>query len=426
MDNALKKERSLNPQDRAFVTELVYGILRWRGKIDWVIDHFSNISIDEISSSVLNVLRIGVYQLLFLDKVPPFAAVNESVKLVRQRGHKGEVAFVNANLRAINRARNSLEFPEKKRDPALHISVMYSHPIWMVRNWLRDLGLEETIELCKSNNSVPPLTIRTNTLRVSRQDLYRELKENVDAASECTRSPEGIEMRGASDIRALASFREGRFQVQDEASQLITHILSPIPGQRILDACAAPGGKTTHIAQLMNNRGAIYAMDNNKSRLNLIKENCDRLGIANVSLFCGDASLPLQFKENFDGILVDAPCSGMGTLRRNPDIKWRMKQDDIVPLSRQQLRILNNLSGYLREGGTMVYSTCTLTPEENEGVVESFLERHPEFISTGIPEALPPQCHALVDERGFFRSYPHLHNMDGFFSTRLMKRSIKS
>lgn len=407
------------------MTELVYGTLRWRGKIDWIISQFSKIPTKRITPPILNIIRLGVYQLLFLDKIPSFASVNESVTLAGQWGHRGQAAFVNANLRSINRARDRLEYPDLGRDPALHISVVYSHPLWMIKRWLKRFGSDVTIELCKSNNETPPLTIRTNTLKVSRQKLFHELMEEVEEISLCTRSLEGIDIKGVSDIRALPSFLRGWFQVQDEASQLISHILSPMPGQKILDACAAPGGKTTHLAQLMENSGDIYALDSNISRLKLLEESCKRLGITNVNVFKGDASYPLEFREKFHGILVDAPCSGLGTLRRNPDSKWKKKKEDIVFLSRLQLSILNNLADYVKESGVLVYSTCTLAPEENEEIIESFLQTNPAFRLADISELLPPPYVDMIDDRGFFHSFPHLHHMDGFFAARLIKHSTK-
>jgi 16S rRNA (cytosine967-C5)-methyltransferase len=371
-------------------------------------------------------MRLGVYQLLFLTKVPPFAAVNESAKLAGLYGDIGKVRFVNANLRAVDRGRDKIEYPDIERDPELHISVVYSHPLWMVKRWVKTFGVEATINLCQSNNETPPLTIRTNTLKTSRQELFCELETNVKEISLTPCSSEGLQIRGSSDITALPSFEKGLFQVQDEASQLVAHIVAPKPGERVLDACSAPGGKTTHIAQLMENRGEIFALDINSSRLALLGENCKRLGITNVKAFKKDASLPLGFSEKFNRILVDAPCSGMGVLKRNPDSKWKKREEDIAPLKRLQLSILNNLADCLKEDGVMVYSTCTVTPEENEEVIDDFLANHPEFVLDSISEVFPASCGSLVDNRGFFKSYPHLYNMDGFFAARLIKRGIKS
>ncbi len=358
--------------------------------------------------------------------MPPFAAVNESAKLAGLYGDIGKVRFVNANLRAVDRGRDKIEYPDIERDPELHISVVYSHPLWMVKRWVKTFGVEATIYLCQSNNEPPPLTIRTNTLKTSRQELFYELETNVKEISLTPCSYEGLQIRGASDITALSSFEKGLFQVQDEASQLVTHIIAPKPEERVLDACSAPGGKTTHIAQLMENRGEIFAIDINSSRLALIEENCKRLGITNVKAFKKDASLPLGFSDKFNRILVDAPCSGMGVLRRNPDSKWKKREEDIAPLKRIQLSILNNLAYCLKEDGVLVYSTCTITSEENEEVIDDFLAVNPEFVLDSISDVFPASCCSLVDNRGFFKSYPHLYNMDGFFAARLIKRGIKS
>jgi 16S rRNA (cytosine967-C5)-methyltransferase len=371
-------------------------------------------------------MRLGVYQLLFLTKVPPFAAVNESAKLAELYGGKGKVGFINANLRAVDRGRDKIEYPDIERDTELHISVVYSHPLWMVKRWVKTFGVKATIDLCQSNNETPPLTIRTNTLKTSRQELFHELEMNVKEISLTPCSSDGLQIRGASDITALSSFEKGLFQVQDEASQLVAHIVAPNPGERVLDACSAPGGKTTHLAQLMENRGEIFALDINSSRLALLGENCKRLGITNVKAFKKDALLPLGFSEKFNRILVDAPCSGMGVLKRNPDSKWKKNEEDIDPLKRLQLSILNSLAYCLKEDGVLVYSTCTVTPEENEEVIDDFLANHPEFALDSISGVFPASCCSLVDNRGFFKSYPHLHDMDGFFAARLRKKGVKS
>lgn len=426
LDDALRRHKFLSPLDRAFITELVYGTLRWREKIDWVINQFSNIPIKKLDSVILNIIRLGVYQLFFLDRVPSFAAVNESVKLAELYGHRGKVGFVNANLRAIERGQEKIEYPDIERDTERHVSITYSHPLWMVKRWLKDSGIEATIDLCKGNNEIPPLTVRTNTLKVSRKGLFNELKKYAREGFFTPCSPEGIDIRGTSDIAALSSFKKGWFQVQDEASQLISYILSPMPGQRVLDACAAPGGKTTHLAQLMQNSGEIYALDINASRLTLLDESCKRLGIINVKAFNQDASLPLGFAKKFHRILVDVPCSGMGVLRRNPDSKWSKREADIINLKGIQLSILNNLADYLEEDGAMVFSTCTITHEENEEVVDSFLLSHPEFDLDSVSDILPASCFNLVDNKGFFRSDPYLNKMDGFFAARLRKKGIKN
>lgn len=422
LNSALKKNSFLTSLDKAFITELVYGILRWRGRIDWIINQFSNIPTNKLDTQILNIMRMGVYQLLFLTKIPTFAVVNESAKLAALYRNKGKVGFVNANLRTIDRLRDKIVYPDIEIDPELHISVVYSHPFWMVKRWLKTFGLEATIDLCQSNNEIPPLTIRTNTIKVSREELINNLMEDVKEISLTFYSPEGIQVRGSHDITTLSSFRKGLFQVQDEASQLVAHIIDPRPGERVLDACSAPGGKTTHMSQLMENRGEIFAMDNNSSRLALLEENCKRLGITNVKTFNKDASKPLEFSEQFHRILVDAPCSGMGVLRKNPDSKWKKKEENIISLKRLQLSILNNLAYYLKEDGIMVYSTCTLNPEENEDVVDDFLTSNPEFALESIAKFLPDICSPLVDNRGFFKSYPHLHDMDGFFAARLIKK----
>ena len=294
------------------------------------------------------------------------------------------------------------------------------------------MGVEETLRICKFNNQISSLTLRTNTLKISRKDLIEKLKGKDLKSLPTPFSGEGILPLDPPPASELPFFKEGLYIIQDEASQLVTSVVDPKPGERILDACAAPGGKTTHMAQTMENRGEIYAVDISKGRLDLIEEMCQRLGIKIVKTVKGDAAAALSISEGFvfDRVLADVPCSGFGTLRRNPDLKWRRGERDIKRLSELQLSILGNLSAYVKEGGVLVYSTCTVFHEENEDVVERFLNEHSEFqldgidrvasafIADGYPEKFPPFIHG-----GYFKTFPPRNGMDGFFAARLVKRS---
>ena len=422
LTDSFKQYRYLTPLDRAFLTELAYGVLRWRGKLDGMIRHFSKVPFEKIELEVLNILRLGFYQILFLSRTPSSAAVNESVELAKRIRGRGGAGFVNAILRSAIRQKDEIRYPEISENSALHISVVQSHPLWLVQRWVKEMGVEETLKVCTFNNQISPLTLRTNNLKMKRKDLIEKLMEKELKAFPATFSEEGIVLQDPPPTSELPFIKEGLYIIQDEASQLVASILDPKPDERILDGCAAPGGKTTHMAQKMENRGEIYALDLSKGKLDLIEEMCQRLGIKIVKTIKGNAaqSLPVPQRLKFDRILIDVPCSGFGTLRRNPDLRWKRREEDIRRLSELQSSILRNLSGYVKEGGILVYSTCTVFHEENEDVVEKFLDEHPEFGLDPIGEVLPEECHIFI-ENGYFKTFPPKDEMDGFFVARMVK-----
>jgi 16S rRNA (cytosine967-C5)-methyltransferase len=439
LTDSFKRYRNLTSLDRAFLTELTYGVIRWRGRLDWVIRHFSKIPFEKVEPRTLNILRLGLYQILFLSRTPSSAAVNESVELAKRTRGKGGAGFVNAVLRSSLRQKDEIRYPGFGQDPALHISVVQSHPLWLVQRWVKELGVEETLKICAYNNQISPLTLRTNTLKINRADLIEKLREKELKPLPCTFSEEGILLQDPPPTSELPFLKEGLYIIQDEASQLITSLVDPKPGERILDACAAPGGKTTHMAQTMENRGEIYALDLSKGKLDWIEEMCQRLGVKIVKTIKGSAaaSFPIAKGLVFDGVLVDAPCSGFGTLRKNPDLKWRRGEKDIQRLSELQLSILGNLSGYVKDGGVLVYSTCTVFHEENEDVVERFLNEHSEFqldpmerVASDIPACRQAgiagdrseEFRPFIQSR-YFKTFPPQNEMDGFFAARLVKRN---
>ncbi len=414
LDSMLK---GMGRLDAALTTELVYGVLRWSIRLDWTIDSFSSIKTAKLERGVLNALRLGAYQLLFLTKVPASAAINESVNLIRGGGAK-KAGFVNAVLRKIDSERERIKLPEMK-DPVRHISVLYSHPEWLVRRWMGRYGFEETALLCKAGQEVPPRVIRVNTLLATREGLIEELalaKEGREAkATEF--SPDGIIVSGER-----VEAKDKRYYIQDEASQIVPYLLSPAPGEAVLDACSAPGGKTTHIAQLMKNTGTICALDLNASRVKVVGEVAERLGVKIIKTFEADAGQPLpEGLPAFDAILCDAPCSGLGVIRRTPDIKLKRREGEIREIAERQKRILDNIPGCLKKGGRIVYSTCTFEPEETDENIEWFLGRHKDFVLEDARQFLTGSCRSLVDGQGFLRTFPHRHNMDGFFAARLRK-----
>jgi len=422
LTKSFKRYRHLTPLDRAFLTELTYGLLRWRNRCDWLISKFSNIPLKEIDTKILNILRLGFYQILFLTKTPVSAAVNESVNLAKKiKGKKGG-GFVNAILRSYLRNKEKISFPDLKKIPTLHISIFHSYPCWLIERWLKELGEEETLKVCIFNNTIAPLTLRVNTLKIDRDGLMERMKMKGLKPFPTKFSDEGIYLVDPPPVSDLPFKKEGLYLVQDEASQLVTLILDPKPGERILDACASPGGKTTHISQRMGNKGEIYAIDISNAKLNVIRRICESLGVNIVKTIKGDARMPLPLPNmlKFDRILVDVPCSGFGTIRRNPDLKWKKQLEDIKRLSQLQFSILKNLSNYVKEEGILVYSTCTIFREENEEIIERFLEQFKEFKLDELQRILPEKLHLYIKD-GYFKTFPPQDNMDGFFVARLVK-----
>jgi 16S rRNA (cytosine967-C5)-methyltransferase len=373
---------------------------------------------------MLNTLRLGLYQIFFLTKTPASAAVNESVELAKKIRGKGGGGFVNAILRSAIRQKETIPYPDERQDPALHVAITQSHPVWLVQRWIKELGVEETVKICVANNRIPALTLRTNTLKIRREDLIEKLAEKGFISAPTPFSDDGVLLKKGLPVSELPFLKEGLFVIQDEASQLITHVLDPKPGEKVLDACAAPGGKTTHIAQKMENLGEIYAFDLRQEKLKQIEEGCKRQGVKIVRAAVGDAvhHLAVPGEIKFDRVLADVPCSGFGTLRRNPDLKWRREKEDLRRLSQLQHSILNNLSGYVSKGGVLVYSTCTVFHEENEDVVEAFLSEHRAFKLDSLVEVLPEKCHFFI-KRGYFKTFPPADELDGFFAARLRKTS---
>ena len=419
--------RGLSRLDRAFITELVYGVLRQRGYLDWILSQRTRRPGRKPAPRLRNLLRMGAYQILFLSKVPTSAAVNESVKLAKTLGGKPVAAFVNAVLRGVARNR-TFSFPDSETDPVAHVAARYSHPPWMVRRWIGRYGLDRTLRLCQANNTQAPLTIRANRFRTTRDDLAKALEREGIRSEPCPAAPEGLRLKGiasesGSSLSNLASYRRGEFYVQDEAAQLVSLIVDPKPQERILDACTAPGGKATHIAELMENRGEIIALDVSESRLNRLRQNTKRLGLTIIKPLLADATQDLSHlgQASFDRILVDAPCSGLGLLRRNPEGKWKKTEDLIGHYQSIQRQILHQVALLLKPGGVLVYSTCTIEPEENELVVGAFLKEHPEFRVEGLWEMLPEAAAGLITAEGAFNTMLNPFEMDQFYAVRLIK-----
>ncbi len=418
LDSYLSR-RTLEAQDRGLLTQIVYGTLRLRGRMDWVIRAVYTGDFQRMEPGILNVLRVALYQIMCADRVPAYAATNEAVKLAKLL-YPGRSNLVNAILRNAVRRMDTLRFPGQG-DPLSSISVIHSHPKWLVRMWIDQLGIQETRAFCESNNEIPPLAVRANLLKTTTSDLIAVLEALGCRATPSRYAPDGIVLSDLpTPLAETKPYREGKLQIQDEASQLISVLLDPKPGEAILDVCAGVGIKTTHIAQLMKNSGRIIAMDISTAKIPSSQALSKRLGATIIEPMVYDATqeLPRAFHKSFDRVLVDVPCSGLGTLRRNPEIRWHAKEKDLRALSSLQGQILNRSAASVNAGGILVYSTCTISSAENEDIVKAFLDVHPDF-ETVRPSGMPPE---VLDGKGMFRTFPHRHGTDGFFGAVLKRK----
>lgn len=420
LDQTLRT-RNLDERDRALLTELTYGTLRWRGAIDVRLARHLRRPLADVDAWVKNLLRLSCYQLYYLDRIPQYAAVNEAVELAKTRGGRKVAGFVNGVLRhLLKEPPAGAETTTDDSIPSLAGSC--SHPEWLVRRWLKEFGAPEARALMRANNERSPLILRVNSRRCTRDELLDRLQSRGIEATATSFSPQGIALPSVGAVERIPGFPEGYFQVQGEASQLVGYLLSPLPGERILDACAAPGGKTTHIAELMQDYGELIAVDISGRGVERICRNVFRLGLQSVRALRGDASAPSGeiTAAPYDRILVDAPCSGLGTLRAHPEIKWRRVESDIQRLSGLQLEILGKVSASLKPGGVLIYATCTLTKDENELNVARFLAEHREFELQDAARYLPQQAQHMVHSK-YFQALPQRDNTDGFFAARMRK-----
>ena len=417
-------DRYLSRKDRALFTAMVFGVLRWRNRLDHIILHFSKTPIQKIEPAVLNILRLGLFQIIYLDRVPDSAAVNTSVEMTKQIGAFRATGFVNALLRKSATNYGDVHFPAFDSDPVAFLSTGQSLPGWLAKRWLKRFDKESLTTLCNTINSVPPITIRTNTLKTTREQLIVSLADEVERLEPTATAPDGVRLfNPKQSISDLTAFNNGWFQVQDEAAQLVSLLLNPQPGESVLDACAGLGGKTAHLAQLLLNKGSIIAMDKNEKKLQQLDSEMQRLGVSIVRTTSYDLNLPLDLKlqGNFDRILLDAPCSGLGVLRRNPDIKWKSSETDLKRHAGVQKRFLENLAPLVNLNGILVYTVCSIEPEENEAVITPFLKKHPEFVIDKNLGKLPETLHSLVESAAGFKTLPLLNHMDGFYFVRLKR-----
>lgn len=420
LDKMMAKEPEMDGRDKALATELVYGSIKYRGRLDWVLNRYAKPKVNQMDPWIRNILREGLYQLMFLDKIPPSAAVNEAVNLAKKYGKRGAEKFVNGVLRSALRGMEELAYPHRGKQPVGYLSVTYSFPEWIIQKWYKAYGLKQAEALCQYFNAPAPLWIRCNTLKLSPEELAERLTAQGIAVTASAHIPEGLRIDSSVNLHELALFQEGCFTVQDESSMHVGRAAAPKAGQRVLDACSAPGGKTTHMAQLMQNDGQIVACDIHPHRLELIAENCKRLGITNVQTKLQDGEhLAEAFGEPFDVVLVDAPCSGLGVLGRRADARWSKQPLDIAALSHLQQSILEQAAQVTKTGGTLIYSTCTMTEEENTQVVERFLAAHEDF---ELDEGLTACWSDSRPPMGMVQFLPFADQMDGFFIAKFRRK----
>ncbi len=410
----------LEGAEKALYTALFYGVIERKLTLDYYIAKLSDRKDDEIDLAVRIILRMGLYQLIYMDKIPESAAVNESVKLAtRFYAKKNSTQFINAILRNFIRQRDTLKLPSKAKDPAYHLSVSYSIPKWICELWMEAYGMEDTVRILETVNSHPAMTLRVNTLVISAQDLLALLKKAGISAHISSISKTAIVLDRAvpmDKLEALHDENKARlFFIQDEASSLCVDVMAAKAGELILDACACPGGKSFGMALSMENKGEIHAYDLHKNKLSLIENGAKSLGIDIIKAGVQNASKYNEAFPKFDKILCDVPCSGLGVIAKKPDIRYK-NREDIVRLPVLQAEILENCAGYLKDGGTLVYSTCTIHPSENREIVEGFLKNHPEF-------SLCPFTALEKETDGMLEILPFWYDTDGFFIAKLCKKA---
>jgi len=432
LDDTLENNRDrldrLSERDRGLAGAIIFGTLRWQLSIDWVIKAFSDKALKRIDVEVLVLLRMALFQIISMDRIPASAAVNTAVTIAKSEKGRAAAGFVNAVLRKASKGYSSVPPPDSSKDPLVFTSVDKSIPLWLVKRWMNRYGRAKSTRLFDAVNEIPPITLRTNTLKTHRDDLFKRLKPNVSTIEWTGFSPWGLSVTGPKlPLHETDAFKKGFFQVQDEAAQLTTSLLAPAPGEKILDACAGLGGKTGHIGQLMDNTGHILAADVHSERLSALEQEMKRLGVditetQRADILKGDLE---AFSNCFHRVLVDAPCTGLGVLRRNPDAKWNKSVQDIRRNAEKQKRILFAAADLVRTGGTLLFAVCSAEPEENEEVIDAFMEKRHDFCvePCSLPGMNQEEAPLLFTDRGFFKSYPAAVFMDGFFAAKLVKNA---
>ena len=414
-------------RDRALAAEIASGVQRQRAALDHLIVEFAKRKIERLDPEIVEILRLSAYQLLHLTRVPAAAVVDDAVDLTKKAGKRSASGFVNAVLRSISRRRAALPLPPRPADPTdreaalAYLSVTLSHPRWLADRWLDRLGLDAAEAWMQFNNAPGSVTLRANRLQLTRDALAGRLSADDITVHPTAFAPDGLVVDEGHPLRGGGQ-EQGWFVVQDEASQLVTLLAGDRALPRVLDTCASPGGKTTALAALMEGRGLLVACDVRDRRVDLLRRTVTASGAANVRIVQADLLKPLPFAAAFDCVLVDAPCSGLGTLRRDPDIRWRRREADLAPLAAAELTMLQHAAEQVAPGGRLVYATCSSEPEENEGVAAAFLASTSGFTALHASQATARLAGTLVDPRGHLRTQPHPHGLEAFFGAVFERR----
>ncbi|WP_245625190.1 16S rRNA (cytosine(967)-C(5))-methyltransferase RsmB [Paenibacillus stellifer] len=423
--NSSLQKAGLSREDAGLATELVYGTLSRLNTLDFMLDQFVSKGVAKLQPWVRCLLRMSLYQIVYLDRIPSHAAVNEAVNLAKKRGHQGISGMVNGVLRSALRTGELPALPSGL-DEAERISLEHSHPLWLVKEWIGRFGAETAEAICRADNEPPAVSVRVNTTMTARDKLLLEMREQGLDAFPSQLSPFGIVVRGGGNLALSDWYRDGVLSIQDESSMLVAEALSPEPGMKVLDCCSAPGGKTSHIAELMEDQGSIVACDLYPHKAELVAQQAERLGLGSIETIAIDAlELPQRYPAmSFDRILLDAPCTGLGVIRRKPDLKWSKTPGDRIEISRLQRRLLNGAAELLKPGGILVYSTCTIGSAENEENVKDFLSSHPEFVSSDQDSPLAERLGSLLsaDQPGM-QILPQQFGSDGFYIAVLRRLS---
>jgi 16S rRNA (cytosine967-C5)-methyltransferase len=416
-------QSSLSSLDKRLLTELVYGCVRRQRTLDGLIDRLGRKPSHQQPPELRLILQLGLYQLRYLSQIPDSAAVNTSVDLAKQNGFAGLSGVVNGMLRQYGREEDFSPLPPNvSLAPAERLGILHSYPDWMVETWIEQFGLMEAEQLCEWMNLPPAIDLRVNGLQASVEQVEAAFADAQVKTERLPMLPYGLRLvEHSGAIQALPGFAEGWWMVQDRSAQLVSYLLDPQSGETVMDMCAAPGGKTTHIAELMGDRGVIWACDKTGSRLKKVRQNCHRLQISSVRIHEGDSRTQTQFLHRGDRVLLDAPCSGLGTLHRHADARWRQTPDTIQDLTQLQTELLAQAASWTKPKGTLVYATCTLNPAENEQIIHSFLDAHPDWAIA--PPAPDSPLAPFANRAGWIQILPHQHQMDGFFMVKLIQSS---
>lgn len=417
----LSKNKQLSVVQRGFVTELVNGTLRNLINIDYIIDMFSKTPVSKMKPMVLNVMRLSVYQIMYMDKVPDSAACNEAVTFIKKKNMGGLSGFVNAVLRNVVRNKTNIKYPDEKSAPVKYLSVKFSYPEWIIEYWLKEFDYDRVKSMCAENTNAPRVGICINTNRINMQGLKDILAKDNIAVTEGCISENSLYISKTSDITEAKAYNLGMFHIMDESSMLAVKILAPKPGDTVFDVCAAPGGKSFYCGYLMKNKGRIISEDIHEHKINLLKNGAERLGLSIVEPILGDAA---EFNENYmnmaDCLIADVPCSGLGLVRKKPDIKYNKTYEDIKSLVKTQREILKNCAAYVKKGGCLVYSTCTVSMEENLENVMWFTQNF-DFEAVDISNLLPENVKCDTAKEGYIQLLPGDFGTDGFFIAKLMR-----